>query len=265
MLEYIGVAVAIAGVYIAYLTLNHQRNASRADSITVEKNTSGQPISSPHIHTKISDSGNIPPIGQLPNGIVLGRKVVLIPGYQDLLFSHSGHFDGDIVRDRTYGWLQRGEVIGRYHMNVPHSDIDYIRHFLGSEDLSVDVKSPVDGLILGNHLSYLGEWPDQENVTKDNPGYCFSVLIADDEPPPETGRSMYSDACRFIKDHREPFFRHSRYWTKPAMTEEQFATLIDIQLGTNCLFIDAMPKFEDYLKEARTKYPSLRPHIKHLL
>lgn len=269
MLELISVLATVAGAVIAYVTFQHHKKESSQRNTEAAENSSSQTRAT-HGPSAIGSVKEQMDPGVIPDGIVFGKKVVLVPGPQDLLFSHSGRFQNRLENLKSYSWLQRDDIIGRYHMNVPNSNAEYFRHFLGSEDLSVEVRSPVSGLLLFpslfmSSLSMLGSWPKQEDVTDNNPSVSFAVLVADDEPPPETCEKIYSPAIRFIRDHRGPFFRESRYWTRPAMTEEQFECLIDMQLSADCLFIDAMPKFEKYFEEARTRYPHLRPHIKHLL
>lgn len=150
-------------------------------------------------------------------------------------------------------------------MEVPNSDADYFRHIMGTKHLSVDVRSPVDGLILHSGFSHFVHWPTQSDPQLELPtGTSLSILVADDEPAPEKNEYMYGSALRFIHDHKGPLFRHSRYWSMEPMTDEEFSRLVQYQKDAECLVVDALPEFKDYLDEARTKFPKLRPHIKHL-
>ncbi|CAN0598245.1 unnamed protein product, partial [Ectocarpus sp. 12 AP-2014] len=204
-------------------------------------------------------------IAYVPDGIVFGDKVVLVPGLQQRLFTHSGWIESTIPRGQNYTWVDRGDVIGRYHMEIPNFDTDYLRHIMGSKHISAEIRSPVSGLVLHSYFDDFVSWPAPGDAENNLPLAAFSILIAEDEPLPEANSYMFARAVQLIRDCKRLLFRSSRRWSLGPMTEEQFSRLVKAQTDTECLVVDALPKFQDYLEEARTKYPSLRPHLKHLL
>lgn len=254
MFEIIVGLATIASCFIAYLALRHQR------SQPLPQSGNAVPEQSAPSET---DSGH--PERVIPKGITFGTKALLIPGLQVRLFTHSGWIEDDLLRDKQYCWIERGDVIGRYHMDVPNSDADYLRHLMGTEHMSVDIMSPVSGLVLHRTLTHFVEWPKPGTDESKLPVSGFAVLMPDDEPPPENNDYMFRGAINFIRQHKGPLFRDSRYWTMGPMEEEQFAKLIQLQKEAECIEVNALPRYEDYLNEARTRFPSLRPHLKHLI
>ncbi|WP_299677073.1 hypothetical protein [uncultured Roseobacter sp.] len=205
------------------------------------------------------------PVTPIPVGVTLGDKVVIVPGFQQRLFTHAGRPDEEIWWGKEYSWIKRGQVIGRYHMTIPNSNEDYFRHFMGKKEKSVDVRSPVSGLILHSHFNDFIHWPEQENAPEELPIAAFAILVPDDEPKPDSAEHMFGDLIRFMMDNKGPLFRHSPYWSLEPMDDELFEQLIEMQKNATCLVTNAMPRYQDYLEEARTKYPYLRPYLKHLL
>ncbi|PJI91300.1 hypothetical protein BC777_0125 [Yoonia maricola] len=260
MFEVVSVLVAVAGVYIAYLTLQHQKKSTSLGS------SHARSPASAHTSDNVDASQQTDNKRTVPDGIVLGDKVVLVPGLQMRLFTHSGRIEEDVLRGKQYSWISRGDVIGRYHMDIAKSNADYWRHVMGSEHRSVDIHAPVSGLIVNTRFEPFVHWPKRTDPQVETPTVPpLSILIADDEPAPESNTFMYRSALRFIDEHKAPLFRPSRQWTMEGMTDEDFARLVGYQQQAECLIVDAMPEYAAFFEEARTRFPELRPHIKHLL
>jgi hypothetical protein len=48
-------------------------------------------------------------------------------------------------------------------------------------------------------------------------------------------------------------------------TPQELESLLAQQLAANCRRYPATPYYDDYLDEARTEFPELRQHLKHLV
>lgn len=266
MFDTIVAVTGVVGVFVAVLAWQYPKRHPRSNANeTAENPTVKRTPQSGAARQANGGTDQTHTVPYVPDGIVFGDKAVLVPGFQQLLCTHSGWVESTILRGKQYSWLKRGDVIGRYHMNVPNSDADYFRHIMGSKHLNVDVRSPVSGLIIHSKFGYFVTWPAPDQAESNLPGPSLSVLIADDEPPPESNSYMFGPALEFINAHKGPFFRSSRYWSLGPMTDERFSKLVQAQKDAQCLIVDAMPTFKDYFEEARTRYPSLRQHLRHLL
>lgn len=204
------------------------------------------------------------PAVMIPDGVALGDKVVLVPGLQQRLFTQAGRIEENIWSRKSYSWIERGEVIGRYHMSVPNSDADYLRHVMGAKDHTIDIRSPVSGLLLHSFFSDFVEWPKRDHSSGEYRWDCFGVLIPDDEPPPEKNRYMFGELIRFIRQNSGPFFRESPYWSLGPMDQELFERLIAAQEAAECVTVEAMPRYTEYVDDARIQFSALRPYLKHL-
>ncbi|KKL19831.1 hypothetical protein LCGC14_2461540 [marine sediment metagenome] len=200
----------------------------------------------------------------IPKDTKFTTKVVVVPSYLGG-FTHSGYVR-NFTEKRNYRWIKRGEPIGEFVIKGSSYDTFYSRTF-NKKLHSVPIKSPVSGLVLHPTLSsgleiFLRDknW----NSLKNPPTANFALLIPDDEPVPETGNYIYAEMCRLIQDMKHYYFRESRYWTMGALSEEKLNELIRFQLSANPLIFDALPNWAPYQKEARIKYPELRPYIDHL-
>jgi hypothetical protein len=131
---------------------------------------------------------------------------------------------------------------------------------MGDNSFSASIRCPASGLIL--HSTY------EDNCTvelEDSPPTgLFSLLLPDDEPDPVTGDRLFADAVRLIRDHMDVMARPSRYFSMGARDPSEVEELLQRQLAANPRVYPALPHWKDHLDEARTRHPSLRPHIKHL-
>lgn len=70
---------------------------------------------------------------------------------------------------------------------------------------------------------------------------------------------------RFISENRDSLYQESPFWSMgDPMTDAQIDGFLEIQKVAQPLTLDAMPEFKEYFEEARTLFPSLRPHLAHL-
>lgn len=201
--------------------------------------------------------------GEIPTGITFGDKVALIPALS-FIFSHSGHLTNDLYRHKSYTWIKRGDPIGEYRISTPKVDIPIIKFFLTEDEHKVIVRSPVSGLIIFPFYDYGAEDYDY-NVSESSPPLRMTILLPDDEPPAEDGHYLSSDICRVCWEHRHFFLKPSRYWSMAGYEENELKEFLDKQKKYLCKYYNAMPHFEKYFQEARTRYPQLRPFLKHLL
>lgn len=188
--------------------------------------------------------------------------MLLVPAVFGGTFSHSGHLSG--TRDRTnYAWIKRGDTIGKYTLSVPRSYVAIVGALAGETEHEVAIPSPASGLLIHSIYNYGDDEHDFGRADGDAP-VRMAILLPDDEPPAEDGQFMFSRLVQCVWDHRSPFLRPSRYWTMGPMTESHLRQRLDAQLRLKPHVVDAMPRFEDYFEEARTEFPQLRPHLKHL-
>ena len=258
MFEIIVGVATIGSFVVAIVAFRSQKRTGERPPRAAPADVAAPDVSNP-------GSGPDRPAVEVPEGITFGHRVALVPGLQQRLFTHSGRIEDDIWRGRSYSWITRGEVIGRYHMDVPKISAGYLRHFSGTTYHKADIRSPVSGLVLHTTFSSFVDWPAQnagETVIPTMPP--FAVLMPDDEPAPEGNGYIFRDALTLIQNCRAPLFQPSRYWSMDAMDDEQFSRLLNLQKQVACIILDALPRYQDYLEEARTRYPSLRPHLKHL-
>lgn len=200
---------------------------------------------------------------QIPQGITFGSKVVVVPGYASG-FTHSGSVES-LMEGQNYRWVTRGDPIGEFRINGSFGD-NFISRLTSSKLHSAQIRSPVSGLLLHSTLKdelslYLEGW----NSMKQPPIADFAILLPDDEPKPESGEYMYSLMCRLIRDMSHYYFKDSRYWSMPAFSPDGLEQLIELQMSAQPMIFDALPTWSDYLDQARTQKPALRPYIKHLV
>ncbi|MBU2876435.1 MULTISPECIES: hypothetical protein [Alteromonadaceae] len=198
----------------------------------------------------------------IPNGITIGSKVAVIPGYASG-FTHSGSVI-DLLNKQNYCWINRGDPIAEFKINGSYNN-NVLSRLIASKVHSVYVPSPVSGLLLNTKLkdetlSYLEDW----NSLKAPPLVNFAVLLPDDEPKPETGKYMYKNMCNLARQMSHYYYKNSRYWSMEAFSPDILTRLIDVQLSVNPLIFDVLPKWADHLDEARINKPELRPYIKHI-
>lgn len=183
--------------------------------------------------------------GIIPDGITFGSKVARIPPVASQLL-HCGKIIG-LVSGKNYAWVQRGQPIAKFILYVSKKD-----------RREVYIPAPVSGMLL--YTSY--EFGD---VEIDGVGQRMVILLPDDEPPAEGGDYMFSRLCQTCWDFRAPFLVESTHVTSAGMPEESLRSILDEQLTYSCKYASAMPEYNDYFEEARSRHPALRPFLKHLL
>jgi len=248
LIEFLGLIVAIAGVYIAYLAYRHQKRLAKPAEVDTQPASLTPPKSASWDH-------------EIPDGITFGDKIILIPGLQARLFTHSGRIVDDLWWKRQYTWIARGEPIGRYETLDPSAG----GLFSDGKWVGADVLAPVSGLVVHPSYGDFSDWPKSKNGEAVRPIRAqFAILIADNEPGPEGNAFMFDSILRFIDRYRAPLFKPSKQWTMEGMTDADYQRLVGLQRDAHCIEVDAMPEFHDYFEEARKLHPTLRPYLAHL-
>ena len=207
----------------------------------------------------MNEEEQLPP-GVVPEGITLGDKVLVVPGlFFAGIFTHAGGVKPE-TSNRSYAWVKKDETIGTLWLHRRKSEIPVLGSFLGNESFSVKIKSPADGLIL---------FPSYGVIStvefKDSPPLAtFSILLPDDEPDPTPGKTLFADAVDLIRENMDVLKRPSRYRTMMGQEPEEVERLLERQLAADPRSYPALPRWKGNLDDARTKYPSIRPYIKHL-
>lgn len=207
---------------------------------------------------------DLPP-AEVPAGITFGVKMLLVPAVSDV-FSHSGSLVG-LREGKSYSWIKRGDAIARYSMSVRKLDVPVLGAVLGDTEHTAEIRSPVSGLII--HSDYRHGLDTYDFKRFGDPDFSppvrMAILLPDDEPPPESGSYMFRDLITCCWNNRAPFLKPSRRWSMAAYAESDFKTHCDEQYDLVPHIVDAMPRYSEYFQEARTRYPQLRPYLKHLL
>lgn len=201
--------------------------------------------------------------GEVPAGITFGRRALLIPAVSDA-FRHSGDLTG-LRSNHPYTWVSRGDPIGSYRISVPKTDIPLFSMLVNETVHEVQIPSPASGLVIYSSYNFENDKHDFSRIEDPSAFYRMTLLLPDDEPPAENGEYMFSVLCQCCWRNRSPFLKPSRSWTWGAFTESGLRECLDDQLQLKPRYVDVMPRFERYLQDARTRYPHLRPHLRHLL
>jgi hypothetical protein len=193
----------------------------------------------------------------VPGGITFGAKVVLLPSLSSI-FDRSLWIQATrhnpYALHQSHTWIDRGDPLAHVVVDTAKTGVPALDFFLGRNVHQVVVPSPVSGLMLYPNLDY-GNASDRS----------AALLLPDDEPPAESGRFMYRALCDLCWTHREYIFyqpkelKRSGYYND-AVLDEAFKD----QMSRTCAEADALPRYKDYFDEARTRYPELRPLLKHL-
>ena len=93
----------------------------------------------------------------------------------------------------------------------------------------------------------------------------LSLLLPSDEVREVSGASLFRAAVNLIKENSDLLYKESRRWTMKGKTPQELESLLAQQLAANCRRYPATPYYDDYLDEARTEFPELRQHLKHLV
>ncbi len=197
----------------------------------------------------------------VPSGISFGNKVLVVPGIASQ-FTHSGEINS-VLETGTYTWISRGDAIAEFFIDGSYSSGFLSRTFSNQRHV-VEIRSPVSGLVLHATLDdehSLAKW----SSLKQPPLAKFAILLPDDEPQPENASFIFGSTCALIQDMKHYYLKQSRRWSMGPFTEQRLDELISLQRSVSPLIFDALPFWRDYLDEARTKRPELRPLLKHLL
>lgn len=199
----------------------------------------------------------------IPMGITFGSKVVVVPGYSED-FVHSANIESLMFR-QNYRWVQRGEPIGEFRINGSLGD-GFFAKLSSTKLYTATIRSPVSGLLLHTELSsHFRRDLDTWNTRKEPPSAVMALLLPDDEPKPEPGTYIYSDMCRLARDMGHYYAKRSRYWSYGAMfSPKELDEICDMQMALQPRIFNALPVWSEYLDEARTLKPELRPYLKHL-
>jgi hypothetical protein len=187
---------------------------------------------------------------QIPRGVTFGTKVAVIPPVSGS-FSHSGFMEKKGRLHEGYSWIDRGNDLGRYVIEVDKIDVPILKLFVNPEIQKASIPSPVSGLLI--HSSYdfgLG---------------LTAILLPDGEQEAADGEFMFQALCHLCEKNKKYFLKPSRYWSKGAFTESIITHMLSEQLSQKCQYVDALPQYRDYFEEARTRHPNLRPYIEHLV
>lgn len=197
--------------------------------------------------------------GVIPPGIVFGRNVIKLPHTSNVfnraIWIQACLLDNPSTLFKPYTWVSRGESLVRLLITTPRTGIPLLDFFMDRNYNSIHIPSPVSGLLLrsGHDYGEANNW--QFNTT---------LLLPDDEPPPMSGDNMFTALCNFCWDYREYiFFKPSEF--KGKFNDDKLRADFSEQKQRQCRIDVALPEFEGYFQEARTRHTQLRPYLKHLL
>lgn len=200
--------------------------------------------------------------GNVPPGRTLGDKVIEIPEV-DHHFARplrGKNFSGYPRGIHAPGtWINRGDPITKVELLIPRFGISIVDFFVPKVVNRIFLKSPVSGLLLDSAVGL-------SNTLRSVFGSPTSLLLPDDEPPPESGHYMFSELCDFCRAHREYFLPEVvDFGSGKLLTEEEFMKGLEWQENLSCKIYDAMPRYKAYIRRIRTQRPEWRPLLKHLL
>lgn len=200
-----------------------------------------------------------PPI---PEGRTLSSTVLVLPDLAPWVFDHAAPPQfGDV--DVLYRWVNRGDIIYRFHIVRLKFPLPLIGALFGSHVSEAVVCSPADGLVLvssmcNSGLTELGSRPPP------SPGN-FSLLLAEDQQDPEPSSINFSSAIKVIRENTSVFERTSRYWSQLGAKEPQEVDRALKQLiDASSRKYPVLPHWSRSLKEAKTAYPELAAFLSHI-
>lgn len=207
----------------------------------------------------MDQTAQLPP-GVVPEGITFGHQVLAVPSLFGGLFTHAGGVGSETEKTRQYACIARGDLIGTLYIHRPKSTLPILSSLLGTDSYTAPILSPVSGLIL--HSPYEHDKTVEFDDTP--PTSAFAILLPDDEPDPIPGEVMFSKAADLIRRNMAVLQRPSIRWSMLAKDPKEVEATLRRQLAANPRAYPAMPHWKACLDDARTRYPSLRPHLKHL-
>lgn len=276
MFEFLVGLATIASCIIAYVTLKQQKNFNESND-KKQRNTTEVELNSPAVAKGLDRSK---PANQIPEGITFGSKVVVIPGY-DAIFWNRFERVVDLMEGQYYRWVQRGDPIGEFRIDGSFGASSFVKLFSPEQHIAV-IRSPVSGLLIYSEIRHNIDYEEWNSLKKPSLANC-AILLPDDEPKPETGEYIYSAMCQLARDKRQYQLRSSRvspdlnpsskefnetqylkFIEHSKLQNSQFNEILKSQIGVQPRIFDALPSWGEYFDEARTKYPELRPYLKHL-
>ncbi|WP_156313744.1 MULTISPECIES: hypothetical protein [unclassified Citromicrobium] len=196
----------------------------------------------------------------IPEGITFGDEVMALAGLDDD-FLHSGRIKS-CFDAAGYTWVNRGDPIGE--LSIEGSEFtNPVFAMFTQKTFRAFVRSPVSGLILHSDIGSLNSSPEKWNSAT-SAFAKFAILLPDDEPRPEDASFVYSEICDLARSFARYYLKSSRYWSQGPLDPEDFQGMLTKQMRYEPIVLSARPNWDDYLDEARTKHPCLRPYLKHL-
>ena len=137
--------------------------------------------------------------GQLPEGIKFSDKVILLPPpvpiFDRALWIQHTNPSLHPIEHSEYGkWINRGDNLFSFYIHTS---------FFNATD--VTIPSPVSGLVLYAKTGF----SKTSNPDDDYRPYLnrISILLPENEPPPESVNFMYREFCDFCFEHRAYIFQ----------------------------------------------------------
>lgn len=199
--------------------------------------------------------------GNIPPGITFGEKVLMVPD-TSYIFDRPIWIQACIKHNpkelhAPYTWITWGDPFAKFTILTPKTGV-LIIDFFANKSNQVFLRNPVRGLLTHSYQGYGGNNRADHNTVR------TALLLPVDEPLAENGDYIFSDLCGFCWGWKEYiFYKPSEFRNK--FNDEKLCEAFDEQINRKCDYINAIPKYERYLDEARTKHAQLRPFLKHLL
>ena len=195
----------------------------------------------------------------IPDGIQFGSNVLQIPYIENEFNRFPVRFN---VQNK-YSWIERGDTIAVINVSFPNRDIPIIKSLFGYRIRRFILRSPVSGLIL--HPEHRFGTNGDEFYERSTFLSRFSILLPIDEPNPEDGEYLFKEFCEYCWKYREQLFSKSSELIKGGITNEDILKkIIEKQINSSSKIVDATPSYKNYIDEARTLRPELRPYLRHL-
>lgn len=208
----------------------------------------------------MNENNELPP-GRVPEGVQFGDRVLTVPSLFGGIFTHAGDVTPETSKTRSYAWVNRGDLIGTLWLVKRKWNVPVLGAFAGRDRYTAPILCPASGLIV--HSTYQANGVVE--FDDDPPTAAFALLLPDDEPKPVPGDVMFRDAANLIRNHIDVMLQPSPFWSMPPKSPERIEELLQTQLAANSRAYPALPRWQDYFDEARTRHPELRPHLKHLV
>lgn len=197
--------------------------------------------------------------GEIPPGTTFGSKVLELPPTAEIFRFYDMSGPSKLLEPFT--WVERGAPVARFQYHLPRTPWGFVNMFFDRVEHQHYIYCPASGFVL--HSVH-----DTGPAEPDSFIYPTSLLLADNERPAANGEYMAAELHRFCRENLHELYRsHSSGYrrTKGEVSVKEIETYLDNQLGRTCRYVDAMPKYRDYIESAIARFPHLRPHLKHLL